>query len=183
MVWAEGLIFHELIPGHHFQIALHQEMEELSPVMQSLFFMVAAYTEGWAEYASSLGLEMGLYDDPYDRYGRYLMESFLATRLVVDTGMNFFGWPLEKARQFMRDNTFSSETEIATETLRYSTDIPAQALGYRFGSQFIWRLRREKEQELGDAFDIKDFHAAMLNAGPLPMWVLENHTDWYFENR
>ena len=142
--------------------------------------MLTAYTEGWAEYASSLGMEMGLYDDPYERYDRYLKEAFLATRLVVDTGMNLFGWSLEKARRFMRVNTSRSETEIASETLRYSTDIPAQALGYSYGADFIWRLRREKEAELGDAFDVKDFHAAVLGAGILPMRVLENHVEWYF---
>ena len=83
----------------------------------------------------------------------------------------------------MRENTFASETEIATETLRYSTDIPGQALGYRFGSDFIWKLRRDKEAELGDAFDLKDFHDAVLGYGMLPLWVLEEHVDWYFANR
>lgn len=183
MVSAQSLIYHELIPGHHFQIALQAQMKELPLIMQSFdFIMLTAYTEGWAEYASSLGMEMGLYDDPYERYDRYLKEAYLATRLVVDTGMNLFGWSLEKARCFMRVNTSRSETEIASETLRYSTDIPAQALGYRYGADFIWRLRREKAAELGDAFDVKDFHAAVLGAGVLPMSVLENHVQWYFDH-
>lgn len=184
MLSAESLIYHELIPGHHFQIALHAEMKELPLIMQSFdFIMLTAYTEGWAEYASSLGMEMGLYDDPYERYDRYLIEAFLATRLVVDTGMNLFGWSLDRAREFMRENTMNSETQIASEMLRYSTDIPAQALGYRFGADFIWRLRREKESELGEAFDVKDFHEAVLGAGILPMWALGKHVDWYFDNR
>jgi len=178
-VTARSLIFHELLPGHHFQVALQYENDSLHPYRRYSYF--GAFTEGWAEYASSLGEEMGLFEDPYDRYGRLIMEIFLATRLVVDTGMGTMGWSLEEARDYMRANVFQSETQIATETLRYATR-PGQALAYRLGYEKIWELRRKAESELGDAFDIREFHAIVIGSGNLPMTVLAEHVDWWVDS-
>ena len=179
MVWTGPLIFHELVPGHHFHIALQRESDASTELrkLSSLFY--AAFTEGWANYAASLALEMGLLDDPYERYGWLLFDAFVANRLVVDTGMNHFGWPREKAMAYMLANTFSSEEEVATETLRYSTDMPAQALAYKLGLEKIREIRAAQEAKLGDVFDIRTFHAAVLGSGAMPLPVLEEHVDLY----
>lgn len=172
---AAHLIYHELIPGHHFHLALQAEDDSVHPVREHLYY--GAFAEGWAEYAAELAQEIGMYDDPYDLYGHYLSQAFLAARLVVDTGMNHLGWSLQRARQFMREHTFESDAQIATETLRYSTDIPAQALDYRLGhDQFQW-LRRRAETELGQRFDIRRFHAAAIGNGAMPLNVLAEHID------
>ena len=178
MVWTGTLIFHELVPGHHFHIALQRGTEASTELrnLSSLFY--AAFTEGWANYAASLALEMGILDDPYERYGWLLFDSFIANRLVVDTGMNQFGWPREKAMAYMLANTFSSEEETATETLRYSTDMRAQALAYKLGLEKIRELGAAQEAKLGDGFDIRTFHAAVLGSGAMPLPVLEEHVDW-----
>lgn len=180
LVWAGPLIFHELVPGHHFHIALQNENESI-PFYRRENIAYGAFTEGWGNYAAKLGAEMGLLDDPYDRYGWNLFEIFFATRLVVDTGMNAMGWSLEDGRQYMRDHTFQSETEIATESLRYSTDMPGQALNYHAGFQKLLDLRERAKELAGDSFDIKDFHDAVLGNGGLPMEVLEAHIEWYFD--
>lgn len=124
LINAAALIYHELVPGHHFQINLQLENASLPAFRRRLFHN--AFIEGWGEYASELGVEMGLYDDPYDLYGRLGMDMFLANRLVVDTGMNHLGWPREKAIAYMRDHVLESETQIRSETLRYSADMPAR---------------------------------------------------------
>ena len=151
LLWSGHLIYHELLPGHHFHIATQGENKALHDYRQK--YSVSAYTEGWAEYASSLGIEMGMYESPYDLYGRYLGEIFLASRLVVDTGMNALGWSLEEAREYMAKYVVQSEQEIASETLRYATSIPAQALAYRLGYEKHWELRKRAEEKLGGDFD------------------------------
>ena len=175
---AGPLIYHELVPGHHFQIALANEREDL-PRFRRESISYSAFTEGWAEYAANLGKEMGLYDDPYDLYARLSTEMFMSCRLVLDTGMNHLGWSLEQAREFMTGKVIYSDVEIATELLRYSADIHGQALGYRMGLLEITRLREQAEQELGDAFDIRSFHAAVIGSGAMPMTVLARHIDWW----
>ncbi len=175
---AQGLIYHELIPGHHFQLALANEREDL-PRFRRETIGYGAFTEGWAEYAANLGKEMGLYEDPYDLYGRLVMEMFISCRLVLDTGMNYFGWDLERAREYMSARVVYSDVEVATELLRYSADIHGQALAYRIGNLEILRLRRKAEEALGDRFDIKAFHAAVIGSGAMPMVVLEEHIDWW----
>jgi uncharacterized protein (DUF885 family) len=170
LVSAQHLIYHELIPGHHLHLALQAENESVHPIREFLLF--GAFTEGWAEYAASLGMEMGLYSDPYDRYGHLLLQSMLATRLVVDTGLNYFDWPLDKARAYMKEHTFESDVQIASETLRYSTDLFAQALDYRLGYDQFWQLRRTSEAQLGEKFDIRRFHAAAVGDGAMPLDVL-----------
>ncbi|MEP7344495.1 MAG: DUF885 domain-containing protein [Gemmatimonadaceae bacterium] len=170
MITAGALIAHELIPGHHFQIGLQQENAALSLYRQNSFY--GAYTEGWGEYASALAGEMGMYQDPYERYGRLFMEMFLACRLVVDTGMNEYGWSRDSAMAFMRPRVAESQTQLLTETLRYSADIPAQALAYKMGSIEIRRLRDLASKSLGSRFDIRAFHDVILSSGSLPMTVL-----------
>ena len=167
---AASLIFHELVPGHHFHVARESEDTSL-PLFRSQLPMYGAFNEGWAEYAASLGEEMGLYEDPYDLYGYLVHQSLMTARLVVDTGLNALGMSLEEGRAFLRQHSFESETQIATETLRYSTDWPGQALGYRMGYSQLWEARREAEAALGAAFDVREFHDMVLAPGgrPLPL--------------
>lgn len=174
-----AISLHELIPGHHFQIAAQLENESLPEVRRSSYY--TAYSEGWGSYASFIGLEAGVYDDPLSEYGLYILESFLATRLVVDPGMNYFGMTREEALDFMRANTLESETQIGTESLRYSTDLPGQALGYQMGKRRLIELRERAEAELGDRFDIRAFHEAVLENGSIPLVVLEGHIDRWIE--
>lgn len=174
---AAHLIFHELLPGHHLQLALQLENTETHPVRK--FLENGAFAEGWAEYAASLGKEMGLFSDPYDLYGQIVYESFFATRLVVDTGMNYLGWSLAQGRAYMKAHVLNSDTEIASETLRYSTDYFAQALNYRLGYEKFWELRKRAEQALGADFDIRDFHAAALGGGSMSLDVLDGQIDWF----
>jgi uncharacterized protein (DUF885 family) len=175
------IAYHELVPGHHFQLSLAQENPDLPAFRRD--FGAVAFTEGWAEYATGLAGELGLYADPYDLYGRLISEAFLTTRLVVDPGMNLLGWSRDKAMQFMRDHTMMAESEIASESLRYSVDMPAQALGYKVGAFEFWRLRSKAEQALGPKFDVRDFHALILDAGALPMQVVGQMVDRWIEAR
>ena len=179
---AQGLIYHELIPGHHFQLALANEREDL-PRFRRETIGYGAFTEGWAEYAANLGKEMGVYENAYDLYGRLVMEMFISCRLVIDTGMNHLGWDIERAREFMSARVVYSDVEVATELLRYSADIHGQALAYRIGNLEILRLRQKAEDALGDRFDIKAFHAAVIGSGAMPMVVLEEHIDWWIDQQ
>ena len=172
---AGALVYHELVPGHHFQFTLALENEAIPPFRREL--LDTAYIEGWGEYASSLGEEMGLYGDPYDLYGRLSMDMFLAVRLVVDTGMNAMGWPREKAVAYMRDHLMESDTQIATESLRYSVDIPGQALAYKMGSRGLRELRGRAEAALGARFDVRRFHDCILGSGSLPLSTLGRKVD------
>jgi uncharacterized protein (DUF885 family) len=124
---------------------------------------------------------MGLYQDPHDRYGRLAMDMFLSCRLVVDTGMNALGWSREQALEFLRDRVLESDTQLATETLRYAVDIPAQALAYKTGALAIRDLRRRAEEALGPRFDVRRFHQAVLGHGAMPLEVLAEHVDWWIE--
>ena len=177
LVWAEGLIYHELVPGHHFHFAFQSENAELPDFRKEN--VQTAFSEGWAEYASWLGLDMGLYQDPYSLCGKYMMDMFLSSRLVVDTGMNYLEWPRSRAAKFMKDHLLESETQINSETLRYSTDMPAQALAYKLGSMKFFELREKARRALGDKFDIRKFHDAILGSGSMPLPVLEQHIDWF----
>ena len=175
-----GISLHELFPGHHFHITRQYANEALPDIRRN--GMHTAYTEGWGMYSTFLGIDSGfLAADPLSEYGAYMMEIFVATRLVVDTGMNLLGWTLEEGRQYMRDHIFDSETQIASESLRYSTDMPGQALGYQMGKRAILDLRRRAEAALGDDFDLRRFHEAVLGPGSLPITVLESHIDRFIE--
>ena len=165
-----ALTYHELVPGHHLHIALQRENEFLHPLSRYAF--CNAYNEGWAEYAATLAGELGCYQTAEERYGRCAMDAFLTCRLVVDTGMNALGWSLERAREFLREHSTMSEAEIRSETLRYSCDVPAQALAYKLGDTELLALRdelRQARQARGEALDLRDFHAAVLGHGALPL--------------
>ena len=173
LLFAPALMLHELIPGHHFQIARQEENTALPEFRRESFDN--AFVEGWGEYSAALGSDMGMYDDPYDHAGRLMMDSLLSVRLVVDTGMNALGWSRQRAMQYMRENTFQSETEIGTESLRYSVDIPAQALGYKLGALKMIELREKAKRALGPRFDIREFHEWVIGSGSMPLTVLDEH--------
>ncbi len=170
---ASTLMAHELLPGHHYQTARQEENASLPMFRRQTF--ESAYAEGWAEYAAGLGAEMGLYDDPYDLAGRLMMDMFLSTRLVVDSGLNALGWSRQRAMEMLRENTMLSETEIESETLRYGVEMPAQALSYKIGSAKMLELRALAERKLGARFDIRQFHEWMIGSGSMPLAVLEEH--------
>jgi uncharacterized protein (DUF885 family) len=171
LLFAAALVFHELDPGHHFQFALQAENASLPAFRREAAY--TAFTEGWGEYASSLAGEMGMYDDAYDRYGRLMMDMFISCRLVVDTGMNYFGWSRARAMEFMRERLLDSETQLNTETLRYSVDLPGQALAYKMGSRKLIDLRDRARTKLGDRFDYRTFHDAILRTGAMPLTIVE----------
>ncbi|MCU7553753.1 DUF885 domain-containing protein [Alteromonas sp. ASW11-19] len=164
------LYLHEGAPGHHFQISLAQENEDLPAFMR--FGGNNAYVEGWALYSETLGYEMGFFDDPWNRYGTLQDEQLRAMRLVVDTGIHAKGWTREQAIDFMLENSGMTRTEVVAEVERYIA-IPSQALGYKVGALKIQELRQQAEEELGDDFDIKAFHAQVLGTGALPLPILE----------
>jgi uncharacterized protein (DUF885 family) len=164
------LTYHELVPGHHLQLARQMENEALPLIRRRSSF--SAFAEGWAEYAAHLAEELGLYRDPAERFGRLVMEAFLACRLVVDTGMNALGWSLERARDYLRENSFMPEKEIASETLRYACDVPGQALAYKLGDREILRQRERVRAALGESYDQREFHELLLDAGAMPMGSL-----------
>jgi len=172
---AGALAYHELVPGHHYQIALANENEAIPAFRRELYD--TAYGEGWGDYSAGLAEEMGMYQDPYDLYGRLAMDMFISVRLVVDTGMNALGWSRDKAVAYMREHEMETDTQIATESLRYSADIPAQALAYKMGSRAIREMRTSAERSLGTRFDIRRFHDAVLGSGSLPMSVLARRID------
>jgi uncharacterized protein (DUF885 family) len=175
LLTAGPLIAHELWPGHHFQVALAKEQTGLPPYRRTAYY--TAYGEGWGDYAAIVAGEMGLYADPYDRYGRLAMDMFISCRLVVDTGMNALGWTRERAMAYMREHLIESETQIRSESLRYSTDLPGQALAYKMGSLEFERLRARAEASLGTRFDVRHFHEQVMNSGMLPMSVLGEKID------
>ncbi|QPC99203.1 DUF885 domain-containing protein [Qipengyuania soli] len=168
------LYLHEGAPGHHFQISLAQENEALPAFMR--FGGNTAYVEGWALYAETLGYEMGFYKDPWARYGTLQDEQLRAMRLVVDTGIHAKGWTREQAIDFMLANSGMTRTEVVAEVERYIA-IPSQALAYKVGALMIQELRKRAEEKLGDKFDIRAFHAQVLDTGALPLPVLEEKID------
>lgn len=180
LVVAQHLIYHELIPGHHFQVALEQQRSGAHPLRA--FMGSTVYVEGWAEYAAGLAEEMDLYE-PYDRYGHLMMRSFVATRLVVDTGLNSLGWTLDQAREALRTGTLEGEAQIQSELLRYSTDIPGQALTYYLGYDRIQAWRERAQRALGDRFELRAFNDTVLAAGPVPLNVLESHINWFIDQQ
>lgn len=169
------LTYHELVPGHHLHMAGELENQSLHPLRVHSFFN--AFNEGWAEYASTLAGEMGMYETPDERFARLAMDAFLSARLVVDTGMNALGWSLSRAREYMSENTFQSQSEIETETIRYSCDIPAQSLAYKIGEPILMRLRDKMRKAMEPAFDIRAFHETVLAPGSLPFTMVEAEVD------
>ena len=168
------LYLHEGAPGHHFQISLAQENEALPAFMR--FGGTTSFIEGWALYAETLGYEMGFYEDPWNWYGTLQDEQLRAMRLVVDTGIHAKGWTRDQAIDFMLENSGMTRTEVVAEVDRYIA-IPSQALAYKVGALKIQELRQRASEALGDDFDIKAFHAQVLNTGGLPLAVLEQKID------
>lgn len=177
----EALFLHEAIPGHHYQISMTQENENLPDFRKTLWY--SAYGEGWALYTENLGEELGLYTDPYQYFGMLGMEMHRAIRLVVDTGIHAKGWSREKAIQYSLDNEAESEASITSEIERYMAN-PGQALSYKIGQLKIRELRAKAENQLGDKFDIREFHNQVLETGCIPLALLENKiNDWIAETK
>jgi uncharacterized protein (DUF885 family) len=171
---AEDLFLHEAIPGHHFQLALQQELTGLPAFRR--FGGQTAYIEGWGLYAESLGKDLGLYSDPYSHFGYLQNELWRAIRLVVDTGLHSRNWTREQVIDYMLDNSAESRTQSVAEAERYMA-IPGQALAYKIGELKILELRRKAEKALGDRFDVREFHAEVLKDGSVPLNVLEDKID------
>jgi uncharacterized protein (DUF885 family) len=176
----EALSLHESVPGHHFQISLAQEMDGQPEFRKNIGY--SAFVEGWALYCESLGEELGLYKDPYSKFGQLSHEMWRAVRLVVDTGMHSMGWTRDQAIQFFKDNTGKTDQDITVEVDRYIV-WPGQALAYKLGQLKIRELRTEAEKRLGAKFDVRKFHDAVLENGALPLNVLEGHMKRWMEEQ
>jgi uncharacterized protein (DUF885 family) len=177
----ETLSLHEAAPGHHFQIAIQQELEDL-PRFRRFGGDYVAYVEGWALYSESIGKELGMFTDPYQYYGRLSDEMLRAMRLVVDTGLHSKGWTREQAIRYMLDNSSMAPSDATAEVERYIA-IPGQALGYKIGQIRIRELRNKAEKALGAKFDVREFHSQLLRDGALPMDVLEKKIDRWIEKK
>jgi len=171
-----ALTLHESDPGHALQGALAAEQGELPDFRRTSY--ISAYGEGWGLYCEKLGIEMGIYETPYEDFGRLTYEMWRAARLVIDTGVHSKGWSREQALSYLRDRTALSEHEVTTEVDRYIS-WPGQALSYKLGEIAIVRLRAQAEKELGDRFDVKGFHDAVLKQGSVPLPVLEQQIQAY----
>ena len=177
----EALTLHEAVPGHHFQIAIAQELEELPWFRR--YGGYTAYVEGWGLYAESLGEQMGFYQDPYSKFGQLTYEMWRAIRLVVDTGMHSLGWSRQQAIDFFLENAGKAEHDIVVEVDRYIV-WPGQALAYKIGELKIKELKAMAQAELGESFDIRAFHDKLLGDGALPLNVLETHMkEWAAEQK
>jgi uncharacterized protein (DUF885 family) len=176
----EGISYHEGAPGHHFQIALQQELEGVPKFRR--FGGYGAYAEGWGLYAERIGREMGFYQDPYSEFGHLSLELWRAVRLVTDTGLHAKRWTREQAIQYFRANSLLSERDIVKEVERYINN-PGQATSYKIGQLKILELRERAKRELGGRFDIRDFHAVVLENGPLPLDILEQQVVAYIATK
>jgi uncharacterized protein (DUF885 family) len=177
---AEGIAYHEGAPGHHFQLARQQELQAIPKFR--LFGFQGAYIEGWGLYAERLAREMGFYQDDYSEFGHLSLELWRAVRLVTDTGLHSKRWTREQAIQYFRDNSLLSERDIVKEVERYINN-PGQATSYKIGQLKIFELRERAQRELGDRFDIREFHEVVLGNGALPLDVLESQVEAYIASR
>ncbi|WP_300318245.1 DUF885 family protein [Idiomarina sp.] len=169
--WAKTALFlHEAAPGHHFQISIQQELEDLPEFRK--YGRETAYTEGWGLYSEALGYDLGLYDDPYQRFGQLAAELWRSIRLVVDTGIHSKGWTRQEVLDYMYANAPVAEARAVSEAERFMA-LPGQALAYKVGELKISELRRRAEDKLGDKFDIKEFHRVVLEDGAVPLVILE----------
>jgi uncharacterized protein (DUF885 family) len=171
----EAIAYHEGVPGHHLQFSIAQELTDLPP-FRKFNLDLNAYTEGWAFYSERLGKEVGFYQDPYSEYGRLQNEMWRAVRWVVDTGVHSQHWTRQQMVDFFHDHTAMDDENINTEVDRYIA-WPAQALSYKMGQKKILELRAKAQKELGNKFDIRTFHDAILDQGPLPLDVLQTKID------
>lgn len=175
-----AITYHESVPGHHFQIATAQELEGLPSFRK--YGGYGAFTEGWALYAEQLAREMGFYEDPFHNFGRLQNELWRAVRLVLDTGIHAKRWTREQSIEYFRENTPLSAGDIVTEVERFFVN-PGQALGYKLGMIKILELRDRAAAKLGDAYDIRDFHDAVIGAGSLTLELLEWRVDEYIDSK
>lgn len=166
----EVLSVHEAVPGHHLQIAIAQELEGLPEFRTAS--NVTAFVEGWGLYSEGLGYQMGLYQDPYSRYGQLTYDMWRAVRLVVDTGIHYFGWSRQQAIDYFKANAAKTEVDIINEIDRYIS-WPGQALAYKIGQMKILELRAAAKEALGESFDIRSFHDELIGAGSIPLDALE----------
>ncbi len=176
----EALTLHEAVPGHHLQISLAREQESLPEYRRN--FYTSAFGEGWGLYSEYLGIEMGFYQDPYSDFGRLTYEMWRAARLVVDTGMHTMGWSRQQAIDFLASNTALSMHNVTTEIDRYIS-WPAQALSYKLGELTIKKLRKEAELQLGNSFDVREFHEVVLRNGSVPLSILEQQVTNYIQQK
>ena len=170
----EALFLHEAVPGHHLQTARALELKQLPMFRRNAWYV--AYGEGWALYAESLGGQLGLYTDPYSKFGQLRMEIFRAARLVVDTGIHALGWKRQQAIDWMTERTGMARADVEAEVDRYYV-WPGQALGYKIGQLKLIELREKARAALGERFDLRRFHMVLLDQGPLPLPVLEQQVD------
>ncbi len=176
----QSLYLHEAIPGHHFQISLQRENEELPRFRR--FSGFTAYSEGWGLYAESLGRELGVYTDPMDYFGSLNAELWRSIRLVTDTGIHSRGWTRQQVLDYMYANSAVSETRAVSEAERFMA-IPGQALAYKIGMLKIREIRADAESRLGDKFDVRAFHSEILKDGPMPLSMLETKIDGWVSSQ
>ena len=171
-----ALTLHEAVPGHHLQTSIARELENLPEFRKELYF--SAFGEGWGLYSEKLGIEMGIYENSYEHFGRLSYEMWRACRLVIDTGIHSQGWTRQEAMNYLTDNTSLSAVNVRAEVDRYIS-WPGQALAYKLGEMKILELRQRTEAALGDAFDLRSFHDVLLGQGALPLDILDTVIENY----